>query len=142
MPEGVVSDVLLGSLGSFESSNIILPSPSRPYQWWSVTDMPSHSSNIGKKEKKNYIGLLFIWTIIDHSFAPLIGCYKQPVKYADLSILVICEKFNTFYILIVRDYSFTQWTLYSLGQWPGRPAFNPRLSHTKDSENGTWCHLA
>ena len=30
----------------------------------------------------------------------------------------------------------------SVCQWPGRPEFNPRLSHTKDSKNGTWCHLA
>ena len=36
MPEGVVSDVLLGFLESFGSSNIILPSPSRSYQRWSV----------------------------------------------------------------------------------------------------------
>ena len=25
---------------------------------------------------------------------------------------------------------------------PGRPGFNPRSSHTKDSKNGTWCLLA
>ena len=30
----------------------------------------------------------------------------------------------------------------SVHQWPGRPGFNPRSSHTKDSKNGTWCHLA
>ena len=47
--------------------------------------------------------------IIDHSSAPLIGCCKQPVKYAGLSILVICEDAITFFnIWIVRDYSFTQ----------------------------------
>ena len=23
------------------------------------------------------------------------------------------------------------------GQWPGRPGFNPRSSHTKDFKNGT-----
>ena len=27
-------------------------------------------------------------------------------------------------------------------KWPGRPGFNPRSSHTKDSKNGTWCLLA
>ena len=27
-------------------------------------------------------------------------------------------------------------------QWSERIGFNPRLSHTKDSKNGTWCHLA
>ena len=27
-------------------------------------------------------------------------------------------------------------------QQSGRPGFNPRSSHTKDSKNGTWCHLA
>ena len=27
-------------------------------------------------------------------------------------------------------------------QWPGRPGFDPRSSHTKDSKNGTWCLLA
>ena len=26
-------------------------------------------------------------------------------------------------------------------QWSRRPGFNPRLSHTKDSKNGTWCHF-
>ena len=26
---------------------------------------------------------------------------------------------------------------WALGEWPGRPGFNPRLSHTKDSKNGT-----
>ena len=26
---------------------------------------------------------------------------------------------------------------YSVRQWPGRSGFNPRLSHTKDSKNGT-----
>ena len=26
---------------------------------------------------------------------------------------------------------------YSIRQWPGRPGFNPRSSHTKDSKNGT-----
>ena len=25
----------------------------------------------------------------------------------------------------------------SVRQWPGRPGFNPRSSHTKDSKNGT-----
>ena len=25
----------------------------------------------------------------------------------------------------------------SVRQWPGRPAFNPRSSHTKDFKNGT-----
>ena len=30
----------------------------------------------------------------------------------------------------------------SVRQWPGRPGFNPRSSHTKDSKNGTWCLLA
>ena len=26
---------------------------------------------------------------------------------------------------------------YRFRQWPGRPGFNPRSSHTKDSKNGT-----
>ena len=30
----------------------------------------------------------------------------------------------------------------SVRQWPWRPGFNPRSSHTKDSKNGTWCLLA
>ena len=30
----------------------------------------------------------------------------------------------------------------SVRQWPGRPGFNPRSSHTKDFKNGTWYHLA
>ena len=25
----------------------------------------------------------------------------------------------------------------AVSQWPGRPGFNPRSSHTKDSKNGT-----
>ena len=35
--------VFLWSLGSFGSFNIILSSPSRPYQRWSVSDTPSSS---------------------------------------------------------------------------------------------------
>ena len=31
---------------------------------------------------------------------------------------------------------------YSVRQWPGRPGFNHRSSHTKDSKNGTGCILA
>ena len=27
-------------------------------------------------------------------------------------------------------------------QWCGRLGFNPSLSHTKDSKNGTWCYIA
>ena len=43
------------------------------------------------------------------SSAPLIGCCKQPVKYADLCISVTCEDINTFFNKwIVRNYSFTQ----------------------------------
>ena len=30
----------------------------------------------------------------------------------------------------------------SVCQWPGRPGFNPKLSHTKNLKNGTWCQLA
>ena len=30
----------------------------------------------------------------------------------------------------------------SVHQWSGRPGFNSRLSHTKDSKNGTWYLLA
>ena len=31
---------------------------------------------------------------------------------------------------------------YSVRQWSWRPRFNPESSYTKDSKNGTWCHLA
>ena len=31
---------------------------------------------------------------------------------------------------------------HDLSQWHGRPGFNPRSSHAKDSKNGTWCYLA
>ena len=41
--EGVVSDVLLGFFESFGFSNIMLHSPSRPYQRWSVFDTQSSS---------------------------------------------------------------------------------------------------
>ena len=30
----------------------------------------------------------------------------------------------------------------SIRQWPGKPGFNPRLTHTKISKNGTWCLFA
>ena len=30
----------------------------------------------------------------------------------------------------------------SVHQWSGRQGFNPRSNQTKDSKNGTWCHLA
>ena len=30
----------------------------------------------------------------------------------------------------------------SVGQWTGRPGFNPRSRHTKDFKNGTWYLLA
>ena len=72
--------VLLCSLGSFESSNIILSSP--------VSDTPS---SLHKSEKK-IIGYLFIWTIIFHSFTLVIDCCKCAV----LSILVICKDITTF----------------------------------------------
>ena len=32
--------------------------------------------------------------------------------------------------------------MVSVCQWSGRPGFNPRSSHTKDSKNGTLCFLA
>ena len=30
----------------------------------------------------------------------------------------------------------------SVCKWPGRPGFNPRSSHSKDSKNGSSCLLA
>ena len=56
-PEGVVSDVLLGSLESFGSSSIILPSPCRPYQRWTLSDIPYRTQH--RKEKKMEIELAF-----------------------------------------------------------------------------------
>ena len=32
--------------------------------------------------------------------------------------------------------------MVSVCLWFGRPEFNPRLSHTEDSKNATWCLLA
>ena len=31
----------------------------------------------------------------------------------------------------------TQFSVSSVRQWPGKPGFNPRSSHTKDFKNGT-----
>ena len=42
-------------------------------------------------------------------------------------------------INMIRDYplSSDSGNESSVRQWPGRPGFNPRSSHTKDSKNGT-----
>ena len=56
------------------------------------SDMPSSLCKSGKKK----FGYLFIWTVIDHSSAFLIGCCKQPLKCTALSILVICKDISTF----------------------------------------------
>ena len=58
-PKGVVSDVLIGS-------NIILPSPSRPYQRWSVSDPPPSLRNIGKKESKIELTIYWFIYLVDY----------------------------------------------------------------------------
>ena len=91
-----VGDDLLGSWDSFGFSNIILP----PTQQ-TLSDMTCHWYTIQltqhRKKKWNWIVFLFIWTIIDRSSAHLIGCSKQPIKYAELYILVISEDTSTFW---------------------------------------------
>ena len=96
MPESVVSDVLLSSLRSVVSVNIILPTPSRPNQRWPVSYTPSSLPKSWKKDQFFLKSDSFIWTIINHTSALLIGCCDQSVKYAVLSILVICEDINIF----------------------------------------------
>ena len=108
MPEGVISDVLLGSLESFGSSNIILPSPCRPYQIWSVSDTPYHSRNVGKK-KKMEIELAFylfgqlltthpcIWLVVANNQSSTQICL---FKWSSRTLAL-------FNIWIVQNYSFT-----------------------------------
>ena len=46
-------------------------------------------------------------------------------------------------ILYIYIYIYNKYILdIYVRQLPGRPGFNPRSSHTKDSKNGTWCLLA
>ena len=73
------------------------------------------------KEKKGY---LFIWMIIDHSSTLLIGCYKQPVKCAALSILVICKDISIFLtyrlFVIIHLHSSCLLVQYAAFARPGR----------------------
>ena len=68
---GVVSDVLLGSLGSFGPSNIILPHQADPIRDDQYLIRPPVYAKV---KRKKTIGYLFIWKIIDHSSELLIGC--------------------------------------------------------------------
>ena len=76
-----------------------------------------------KKEKKNF-GYLFIWPNIDRSSTHVIGCCKQPVKCAILSVLVISEDISTFlthalFIIILLHSSDLSVYQYVTHFWPG-----------------------
>ena len=56
---------------------------------------------------------------------------------------------NYFFVWMENSISYLKknvklWTIkikINYGAVRGRPGFNPRSSHTKDSKNGTWCLL-
>ena len=101
-----VSSVMLW-LVPWEGSG--LPTSYSPHQADTLRDDHSliRPPLYSKVERK--FGYLFIWTIIDHSSALLIGCLQQSVKWAALFILVICEDINTFFnTRIVRNNSFAK----------------------------------
>ena len=46
--------------------------------------------------------------------------------------------FHVLVVIVVYRCQPDRWSNeLSVRQWSGRPGFNPRLSHTKDSKNGT-----
>ena len=50
------------------------------------------------------------------------------------------SQYQTFFRYIIRIEIIR--LVWVLANGPGKPGFNPRSSHTKDSKNGTWCLLA
>ena len=95
------------SLESFGSSNIILPSPSRSYQRWSVYIMPSSSRNISQKKNLDW---LFIYL---DDYRPLI-CASDRLLQTTSQIcgsIYFSDLWGHYYffnIWIVHNYSFTQ----------------------------------
>ena len=49
--------------------------------------------------------------------------HKMSIMFNEICIYIYI------YIILLK--------MVNVRQWSGRPGFNPRLSHTKDSENGT-----
>ena len=84
---------LLCSLESFRSSNIILSSPRRTYQRWSVSDTPSSSCNIGKKGELNWIFIYLddYWPLIGTSDWLLLTTnqIRGSVNFSDLRLFKI-----------------------------------------------------
>ena len=71
-----------------------------------------------------------------------IDCISTPsVLNITVSQLMVRLQYRSIPSLFVLEYTLFfpgHWpNEYSVRQWPGRPGFNPRLSHTKDSKNGT-----
>ena len=104
-------------LGYWGVSGLLIPyTPHKAYpirDGQSLIHLPVYA--IGKTNKK-ILSYSFIWTITDSSTAYLIGCWKQPVKCALLSMLEVYENISTFLTWIVRNYLFEQFqSLY-----PGR----------------------
>ena len=58
--------------------------------------------------------------------------------YAYISL---CRYFLRIFDIIICKKLLAEWIELN-SQLSERPGFKLRLSHTKDSKNGTWCHLA
>ena len=56
--------------------------------------------------------------------------------------LVYSDPVRVPYVGQIELFNHLLYLTLSVCQWPGRPGFNPRSSHSKDSKNGTWCYLA
>ena len=79
---------------------------------------------------------------LEVSFSYLCPCEISPV--CRLKYLCSCFFFYFCFLVIILFVLILSALLLpqSVRQWPGRPGFNPRSSHTKDFKNGTWYHLA
>ena len=83
---------------------------------------------------------LFLCTTVDSSACLSFLCFddceeivcSQDKDLFCIWLTVACCYFNIYDIGII----------VSVRQYPRRPGFSPRLSHTKDSKNDTWCLLA
>ena len=102
--------------------------------------------------------LILVYTICWHARRCFVifGCHIIPVHglhyrvmwprgYSlDSVVTLLCSAITVWDISTSVSYSYASFVCENKGvcQWPGRPGFNPRSSHTKDFKNGTWYHLA
>ena len=123
--------------------------------WISLTS-PRHqslSSIVSRRSSRLYIScidteLLYIgssWSsclcssqgdiIMNGLWSKIVRDDQKPSKS---SLLLVEVYWQIFFVFTIFSFG----PAVSVRQWPGRPGFNPRSSHTKDFKNGTWYHLA